>query len=163
MKKMILCGMFLGLLTGMCLAQRGGARPMGPVGANAGPSPNVGMPSHAVTLPDARAGAPAAARYEVSTHARTVGPNAGMTNAKTVGPNAAAGSNAKTAGPNAAAGANTITVGPTAAAGTTAKTVGPTAEVGTNVNSVGPDAEPDSRAPTANPNATTVPVGPKPR
>jgi hypothetical protein len=138
MKKMILCGMFLSLLTGICLAQRGGARPMGSVGANAGPSPNVGTPSHAVTLPDARAGAPVAARSGASNHARTVGPNVGVS------------TNAKTVGPNAAAGANT-------------KTVDPTAEGGTNVKTVGPDAEPDSRAPTANPNATTAPVGPKPQ
>ncbi len=138
MKKMILCGMFLGLLTGMCLAQRGGARPMGPVGANAGPSPNVGIPSHAVTLPDTRSVAPDAARSGVSKPAKTVGPNVGMNTTE------------KTADPGAAAGTNAKTVGPTAAAGTTVK-------------NVGPDAEPDSRAPTTDPNATTAPAGPKPQ
>src|SRR5664280_1337645 len=82
MKKVILCGMLLGLLTGMCFAQRGGARSMGTVG------PNVRMAPDARPLPNAR---------NVGPNAGTAGLNIGPgTHAKTVGPNDRPSANAKT-------------------------------------------------------------------
>src|ERR1700692_3855016 len=100
MKKAILCGMLLGLLTGMWFAQRGGGRPAGNTGGDVR-SPNVGMPAHATTLPDTRRVAPDArntgSSVGVGTNAKTVGPDAGgKTNSKTVGPNAAPSADPRT-------------------------------------------------------------------
>src|ERR1017187_1542848 len=102
MKKLILCGILLSLLTGMCFAQRGGARSMGTVGPNVRMAPNVGMAPDARPLPNARNVGPNAGTAGLNigpgTHAKTVGPNARpSTNAKTVAPEA---TTAPDAGPN---------------------------------------------------------------
>src|ERR1035438_6669746 len=109
MKKVILCGMLLSLLTGMCFAQRGGARSMGTVG------PNVRMAPDARPLPNAR---------NVGSNIGTAGSNVGSgTHAKAVGPDSAAGAKAtKTVSPESAAGAKARTVAPDA---TTAPDAGP--------------------------------------
>ena len=130
MKKVILGGMLLGLLTGMCFAQRGGARSMGTVGPNVRMAPNVGMASDARPLPNAR---------NVGPNAGTAGLNIGPgTHAKTVGPNARPSANAKTVGPNVGPGANANTVGPDAGPGPKARTVAPEA---TTVPDAGPNPQ----------------------
>lgn len=130
MKKVILGAMLLGLLTGMCFAQRGGARSMGNMGPNARMAPHVGMPPDAAPFPrnvGTNVGH-AGSNIGVGTHSKTVGPNVGPgTNAKTVGPNVGPGTNAKTVGPNVDPAANAETVRPDAAPGPRARTIGPDA------------------------------------
>jgi hypothetical protein len=93
MKKVILGGMLLSLLTGMCFAQRGGARSMGTVGPNARMAPNVGMAPDARPLPNAR---------NVGSNIGTADSNIGSgTHAKAVGPDSVAGANARTVAPDA--------------------------------------------------------------
>jgi hypothetical protein len=132
MKKVIFGGMLLALLSGVCFAQRGGAR-MGSMGPDARTAPNVRMGPDARPFPDARHVGPAmggnGSNVGVGTHAKTVGPNIGQSNsAKTVGPNVGASRNAKTVSPDAVgAGATADTVDPNAGASPRARTVGPDA------------------------------------
>jgi hypothetical protein len=115
MKKVILCGMLLSLLTGMCFAQRGGARSMGTVGPNVRMAPNAGMAPDARPLPNAR---------NVGSNIGTAGSNVGSgTHAKAVGPASVAGANAtKAVDPDSVAGPKARTVVPDA---TTALDAGP--------------------------------------
>ena len=138
MKKLIFGSLLLGLLTGVCFAQRGGARSMGSMGPNVRMAPNARIGPDMNPLPNARhvgpnVGTPVS-NVGVGPHASTVGPNVGPSN------------NTKTVGPNAS------TVGPNA------KTVGPDAAgVGANAGSADPTAGPGSHARTVEPNATTAP------
>src|SRR5580704_3329658 len=98
MKKILICGMMLGLMTGVGFAQRG--RAAGGVG------PTAGMPSAPIgrTAPNAVTAVPRApAPNAVSgpSNVKTVTPNAtGADAAKTVAPNANSSDNAKTVAPN---------------------------------------------------------------
>jgi len=87
MKKVLICGMLLGLLTGVCMAQRGHAA--GGVGPMAHPGPNVFGTSHGGIAPNARTAGPVTT---VAPRPITAAPNAQTTvapKATTVAPNAA--------------------------------------------------------------------------
>jgi hypothetical protein len=126
MKKILICGMLLGLLTGVGVAQRG--RTMGNVGPTARSAPNVGV------APSARTIGP---NTGIAPNARTVGPNAGIAanariapNATTVGPNATTvNPNAVKIGPNATTVAPHAKTVPDSAVTPSAKTVAPDARV----------------------------------
>ncbi len=95
MKRILICGMMLGLLTGVGFAQRGRAvGGVGPAARMPGNAPVVGTTPNAVT----------------TTHGSTT-PNAvsGSTHAKTVTPNATNGAQAAAVTPNSG---NATTVSP---------------------------------------------------
>jgi len=124
MKKVILGGMLLGLLTGMCFAQRGGARPMGNMGRNVEMGPHVGGFPAARPLPNAR---------HVGPNAVNLGSNIGAGNHAKLGtgtPDVGPGPKARTIGPNAPLGENSRTVSPDAGVGPKARTIG--SDVDTN-------------------------------
>jgi len=109
MKRLLICGMLLGLLTTVCMAQRGGSRPM----------PNVRMPNaienqHGGVAPNAIAPGSARTVGPVTTTAppsATVPPNAERmgTHANTVSPHTTVSPNATTVAPNArTSGAETV-------------------------------------------------------
>lgn len=104
MKRILICGVVLGLMTGVGFAQRG--RAVGGVGpAVGGVGPSARMPANAPvvrTTPNA----------VTNTHG-SVRPNAisGSANAKTVKPNATSGANATAVAPNAG---NATSVSPNA-------------------------------------------------
>jgi hypothetical protein len=103
MKKVLVCGMLLGLLTSVGYAQRGHA--VGGVGPAARTMPNVGPVS-----PNARINPGA---ISTGPHATTVGPQATTVekNPNRVAPNATTDPTAKTVGPEATnVGAHTVTV-----------------------------------------------------
>jgi hypothetical protein len=128
MKKVILGGLLLGLLTTMCFAQRG-ARSMGSIGPNARMAPHMGVPPDAESFP-----------RNVGPTVSHVGPNIGVgTHAKTIGPNAVSGSNSKSVGPNVGPGSNSKTVGPNVDPEATS-TVRPDVAPGTRARTIGPDA-----------------------
>ncbi len=124
MKKVILCGMLLGLLTGMCFAQRGVGRPMG----TEGPTARMG-PDAVRSFPNATS---------VGPHVGHAGSNIGVASRAESVHGVGVGRNAKTVTPDAAVGANQKTVRPDAPVGANAKDVRPDAAVGTDPRSVAP-------------------------
>jgi hypothetical protein len=119
MKKILICGMMLGLMTGVGFAQRG--RAAGGVG------PTAGMPSAPIgrTAPNAVTAVP-----------RAPAPNAvsGPSNVKTVTPNATGADAAKTVAPNANSSDNAKTVAPNSNSADNAKTVAPNTGASTSVS-----------------------------
>jgi hypothetical protein len=109
MKRILICGMMFGLLTGVGFAQRGRAvGGVGPAVGGAGATarmpgtPTIGMTPNVGAMPNA-----------VTTTHGTTAPNAvpGATNAKTVTPNATNGAKAAPVTPNSG---NATTVSPNA-------------------------------------------------
>jgi hypothetical protein len=146
MKKILICGMMLGLMTGVGFAQRG--RAVGGVGPTAGmPSAPIGRTAPNTVTAVPRAPAPNAVSAPNNTKAVT--PNAtGSDAAKTVAPNTNSADNAKTVGPNTNSADDAKTVAPNAGASTS---------VSPNSNSVpdramNPDAQGVSDQPRVTPN-----------
>lgn len=133
MRKVILCGMLLGLLTGMCFAQRGIGRPMGAAG-NARIGPAAARPFPNVTGIGSNAGH--AGAIGIGTRAKTVPSNVGIgTNPKSVSPDSV-----RSVEPDAAVGTNPKSIRPDATVGTNPKSISPDAAVGASPHGVAPDA-----------------------
>ena len=127
MKKVILGGMLLGLMTGMCFAQRGGARPMGNMGRNVEMGPHVGGFPAARPVPNARPVGPNAVNRSVGPNAVNIGSNVGAGNHAKPGtgtPDVGPGPKARTVGPNVPLDENSHTVGPNTGVGPKARTIG---------------------------------------
>lgn len=146
MRKVVLCGMLLGLLTGMCFAQRGMGRPMG-VAGNARIGPAAARPFPNVTGIGSNVGHPGA--VGIGTPAKTVPSNVGIgTNPKSISPDSvrsiepdgAVGSNPKSIRPDATVGADPRSIRPDATLGTNPKSISPDAAVGDNPSGIAPDA-----------------------
>ena|SRR5664279_1403149 len=121
MKKILLCGMLLGLLSTMSFAQRG--RVMGGAGPTAR-TPNARMSPNATNVGH-----------------DGIAPNATANTQTRVHPNATTGNTPNTVGPNASTGNRATAVGPDAATGRTATTVSPNAN-DTPDRVITPDATP---------------------
>jgi hypothetical protein len=132
MKKTIVCGMLLGLLTTVGSAQRARTEPgMVPRARTVGVGPSVPMtPNVGVGATSGNLG-----HDGVAPSARTTG-----SKASTVTPNATNGTTASTVKPNATSDNTARTVDPNAANGTQASTVNSSATRGTQAETVGPDA-----------------------
>lgn len=140
-KKIILSCMLVGLLSGVCFAQRGGARSAGSMG------PSVRMAPEARPLPNARNVGPAIG----NTGSRNVGPTVGNTGANgNAGVNVGPGTHAQTVGPNAQ------TVSPNARPQTEVKPMSPGANA-TDNSGVGPKATTVSPDAIADPDAARIP------
>ena len=104
MKKLIICGVMFGLMTGVSFAQRGrAAGGVGPAVGGVGPTARISNSAPAMgTTPNA-----------VTTRHGSTAPNAvsGSTHAKTVTPNATNGASSTSVTPNAG---NATTVSPNA-------------------------------------------------
>ncbi len=154
MKKTIIYGMLLGLLTTASFAQRRAAEPgvvpNGRAGANMAPmAPGVGMGQMG----------------QMSVPVTRVSPSAvNTTNHNGVAPDARpSSSKASHANANATTGSSTSTVKPNAASGTSASTVDPNSSTNRNASTVGPEANTNRTqavTPDANGAADRVQVDP---